>query len=108
MNRVVAIFWYLARCSFGHRVGRQLRRLRRPRYVVAFLIGVAYVGLIIFRPAGTMGGVGGRFGGSGAELASLALVLLAGRWWLFGGERSALAFSSAEVYFLFPAPLTRR
>jgi hypothetical protein len=28
--------------------------------------------------------------------------------WIFGGDRSALAFSPAEVAFLFPAPLTRR
>src|SRR4030095_8240768 len=28
--------------------------------------------------------------------------------WTFGSERRALAFSPAEVTFLFPAPLTRR
>ena len=26
------------------------------------------------------------------------------RWWLFGNDRSALAFTPAEIQFLFPAP----
>jgi hypothetical protein len=38
-----------------------------------------------------------------------SLLVLAGvvRWWFFGGDRSALVFSAAEIQFLFPAPVSR-
>src|SRR5690606_5424548 len=35
-------------------------------------------------------------------------LLLVAYWWLIGKESSALAFSEAEMLFLFPAPTTRR
>ena len=45
----------------------------------------------------------------GAELvASVGILLLLLGGWVFSGEPMALAFSAAEVQFLFPAPLTRR
>jgi hypothetical protein len=40
-------------------------------------------------------------------LAALLLVSAA-RWWIFGADRGTLAFASAEVQFLFPAPVSRR
>jgi hypothetical protein len=46
--------------------------------------------------------------GTGADvILSLGIVALVVRWWLFGGDQTALAFSPAEVQFLFPAPVTR-
>src|SRR5204862_2957904 len=46
---------------------------------------------------------------SNAEtVAALGILLLMLGGWLFSGERMALAFSAAEVQFLFPAPLSRR
>lgn len=41
-------------------------------------------------------------------LASALILFTTARWWLFKGDRSALAFSHAEVQFLFPAPISRR
>ncbi len=41
-------------------------------------------------------------------LAIVGLSLALGAWWLAAPSDNALAFSSAEVYFLFPAPVKRR
>src|SRR5438270_3648226 len=41
-------------------------------------------------------------------LVALGVLLLLLGGWVFSGEPMALAFSAAEVQFLFPAPLTRR
>jgi hypothetical protein len=81
------------------------RRLRSPRYAIAVLVGVAYVALVF---------VGQRQGASGAiPVASLRiggslfLAVLILKWWLFGADRQALAFTPAEIHFLFPAPVPR-
>jgi ABC-2 type transport system permease protein len=41
-------------------------------------------------------------------VAISGLSLALGLWWMAAPSDSALAFSSAEVYFLFPAPVNRR
>jgi hypothetical protein len=41
-------------------------------------------------------------------LGALGVMLLVLWIWIFGGDRRALAFTRAEVTWLFPAPLTRR
>src|SRR6185295_3383517 len=41
-------------------------------------------------------------------MATVGLVAFATSWWLFGGDKTTLAFSLAETSFLFPAPLSRR
>ena len=99
---------YLIRTTFRNRTKRQLRRLRSPKVAVAVVIGVLYLGLIFANPAGQAAFSARPFGGAGVELAAVLLLVFIGRWWLFGAERQALAFSAAEVHFLFPAPLTRR
>jgi Putative ABC exporter len=81
------------------------RQLQSPRYAVAILIGVAYLGLILFGRHHTEGdsvppdavALGG----------TVFLAVLVAKWWLFGADRLALAFSPAEVQFLFPAPVSR-
>ncbi|MDQ3697726.1 MAG: hypothetical protein M3373_06845 [Gemmatimonadota bacterium] len=104
--------WFLFSRSLYNRLARQALRLRRPRYALGFLLGAAYLWAVFARPSDVgvshpqpLGGAAGAWAG---EIAALGLALLAARWWLFGGERTALAFSPAEVDFLFPAPLSRR
>lgn len=99
---------YLLRRSFRNRLVRQARRLRSPKAAVGVLIGVAYMAFVFGNPAGRMAFSARPFGGAGVELAAMLLLVFVGRWWLFGAERQALAFTPAEVHFLFPAPLSRR
>ena len=97
---------YLAVRSTRNRIMRQVRRLRRPRYAVALLLGLAYLWAI---------GVGRRPGSGSSDVSPAVVELLAAvgvtlvllYTWLFGSDRRALAFSRAEVTWLFPAPVTR-
>ena len=96
---------YLLRCTLRNRARRMLRQLRSPRYALAVLVGVAYLGLVLFgQRANPGGGVAARAVAGGG---TVLLVLLVAKWWLLGADRSALAFAPAELQFLFPAPLSR-
>lgn len=103
----IAAFWFLTRRGASNRLRRQLRRLRNPRYLVASLAGAAYLWYFIFRPrdGATLAGVIGVRGS--LELAALIAALTVAYGWLFGAP-TAIGFSTAEVQFLFPAPVTRR
>ena len=95
--------WLLAR-TVRNRLVRQAGQLRRPRYALALLAGLAYLWVLL--------GTGSRPGSvvarpAWAETAAGAGLLLAALWsWLAPGR--VLAFSLAEVHLLFPAPITRR
>jgi putative ABC exporter len=99
---------YLVTRSLRNRLGRQLARLRSPRYLVALLLGLGYLYLVVFhqRPTpATPSFATSRW----AELLLASGVMLAVAWaWVIGSERRALAFSPAEVTFLFAGPVTRR
>ncbi len=99
---------YLARCSLVNGVRRRVRRLRQPKYLLGFAVGLLYYYWLFIRPrAGAQGG--GTLPGSAAEgVAMLGLATLVGIGWLFGSSRSPLVFTPAETHFLFTAPLTRR
>ncbi len=96
--------------SWVNRLRSQAARVRSPRYIVAVLLGMVYLYWALFRNT--------RAGGASLTqllladvtvvLASTLLLVSSARWWLFGADRSALAFTPAEVQFLFPAPITRR
>ena len=96
---------YLFGATLRNRGRRLARQLRSPRYAIAILVGVAYLGLVFF---------GQRHGRPtappGPSLAAGGTLLLAAivfKWWIFGADRTALAFTPAEIQFLFPAPLSR-
>jgi hypothetical protein len=104
---MIGALGYLAAQSARNRLVRQLRRLRTPRYALALLLGLGYLWAI---------GVHQRPGSAGLAVTPELLELLAAAgvtgvllWtWVFGADRQALAFSRAEVTWLFPAPVTRR
>lgn len=102
--------WYLYARTTANRLRAQAARLRSPRYIAAVALGALYLWWALFRNT-RLGASplasGPRVGIIQLFVAALVLVSSA-RWWLFGGDRSALAFGQAEVQFLFPAPLTRR
>ena len=100
------LYWH----SWVNRVRSQAARVRSPRYIVAVILGMVYLYWALFRNT--------RAGGESLTqllladvtvvLASTLLLVSSARWWIFGADRSALAFTPAEVQFLFPAPITRR
>jgi ABC-2 type transport system permease protein len=104
---MIGIFAYLTWRSAYNRVVRQLRQLRSPRYLLALLLGAAYLGFIVMgqRPAAAGTDVDPRV----LELIGALALLGAVAWgWIFGVERRVLAFSPAEVAFLFSGPVSRR
>jgi ABC-2 type transport system permease protein len=105
---VIHAFAYLIRTSTRNRLASQARRLRQPVYALAAVCGLAYFWFVYFRRDAS-----GRAGAPvfspeiGAFVPLLILLYLA--WaWVFGADKTALAFTPAEVSFLFPAPVTRR
>lgn len=106
---ILRAFVFLTLHSARNRVRQQARRMRNPRYIVAIVLGVAYLYGALFRQSRPGSGAAAALFGTGADVVlALGLVFLAARWWLMGGDHSALAFSPAEVQFLFPAPVSRR
>jgi hypothetical protein len=104
---MIRIFGYLAWRSTRNRIARQLRHLRSPRYLAALLLGLAYIWFMVIgqRPsaAGTMPDP------RTVELVGALALMGAVAWgWIFGVERRVLAFTPAEVTFLFSGPVSRR
>ena len=102
---------YLYQRTARNRFRRQLARLREPRYLAAVLVGALYLWWALvrnsaFRDTPLLGS--GRVGQLLLALGAVALFGTAARWWLFGTDKGTLAFTPAEVQFLFPAPVTRR
>jgi ABC-2 type transport system permease protein len=110
-------FLYLVACSFKNRVLGRLRRLREPRYLAGAVAGGLYLYWAFIRQQlryvrrarpGSATALVDRFAGplqvGGAVLMSLFIVLR----WIFPPARPPLQFSSAEVQFLFTAPVPRR
>ena len=101
---------YLFQRTAANRLRSQLRRVRNPRYVFAVIMGAIYIWWALFRNARLGGGPMSSIVDTNllAPIIAALLLLAAGRWWIFGSDRSALAFLPAEVQFLFPAPVSRR
>jgi ABC-2 type transport system permease protein len=105
---------YLSRRSFANALRRRLQRLRQPKYLIGFCVGLLYFYWVIARPGGAArpsigaalpGGMAAALG-EVAAVGGLAVVLLA--TWVFGSAETPFTFQLAETDFLFPAPLTRR
>jgi ABC-2 type transport system permease protein len=111
-----ALFYYQFH-SWWNRLRTRIRRLRQPKYLVGAIVGGLYFYFYLFR-----GLASGRRGAASptampipadmndlpqtlAALAFMVVVLLA---WILPHSRTALAFSEAEVAFLFPAPVSRK
>ena len=101
-------FLYYLRTSAWNRGHLIVERLRTPRYAIASLFGIAYLGLLfatsLFDPdLATLRAGDPLFTAS----APLVLALFASWWWLSGGHTDALALTPAQVQILVPAPLRR-
>src|SRR3954468_22564707 len=100
---------------FINRQKMRLKRLKKPKYLIGAIVGVLYFYFYFFR---FVFGFGARrppnWTGAADQLqmiepfaaaALLVIILLA---WILPHGRAALAFTDAEVNFLFPAPISRR
>jgi hypothetical protein len=102
-------FSYLTWHTLRNRTWTRIRRARNPRYAISAIIGAAYFWFfLIHNPGQVPRAIGTNFNDMWVVLATLGLVAFATSWWLFGGDKTTLAFSLAETSFLFPAPLSRR
>jgi hypothetical protein len=112
---MIGALLYLQLTSLKNAARRRLQRLRQPRYLIATFVGLAYFYFLFFRRARYYGSPRGPQVmpvevGMSVGLFMMVLVML-GRIvyaWGFSVERAALAFTEAEVAFLFPAPVSRR
>lgn len=113
---MIAALAYLQYHSVKNRLVQRFTRLRQPKYLIGAIVGAAYFYFYIFRflfaPRTRAGAatptalpMDPLLWESIAALILFGVVFLA---WLIPRERAALAFSEAEVAFLFPAPISRR
>ncbi|MCP3144783.1 putative ABC exporter domain-containing protein [Pyxidicoccus xibeiensis] len=102
---------FLWRASWRNRVLRQVRRLKRPRYLLGALVGLAYVAYVFSRGL-SFRGVGGGASPGARLFTELSLVVSAlgtvFAAWALGRDRPSLSFTETEVVQLFPAPIPRR
>ncbi|HYW33441.1 MAG TPA: putative ABC exporter domain-containing protein [Gemmatimonas sp.] len=110
MSAPFGALFYLYKRTSANRLRAQFARARNPRYLIAVFLGVLYLWWALFRNARLGNSPFGSIINTDILVPIFAALLLvsAARWWVFGSDRSALAFAPAEVQFLFPAPLTRR
>jgi ABC-2 type transport system permease protein len=106
---VIGSFSYLIFNTTRNRLRSLARRLRSPRYAIGFLLGVGYFWLVFGRQFTSRGGLPaiGALDAIGTGMSAMLFVIFCGIW-IFGGDSTALAFSEAEVAFLFTAPVPRR
>ena len=105
---MTAALWYLLSSSVRNRLRRQAARLRNPRYALAFIAGLAYFWMVFLRPRGLSGDVDLSRSPVVAVFFSIFGITLIAYSWIFGADRTSLAFTQAEVAMLFPAPVSRR
>jgi len=107
---------YLQFHSLKNRTLARLKRLRQPKYLLGGMVGGLYFYFYFIR---SFFGMPGRHHGGALEISAenrllfelggaLILLLFVLAAWLLPHERAALAFTEAEVAFLFPAPISRR
>ena len=121
MPSLTGALLYLRVMTVAGMVRSRLRRLKQPKYLAGAAVGIAYFYFVLFRrvagppPGGARSGsiTGGSqmispdtlivFAAIGAAGLFIALLLS----WVIP-RKPALAFSEAEIAFLFPAPVSRR
>ena len=114
---IAGAFIYYQFHSWRNRLLTRLRRLRQPKYLAGAIVGGLYFYFYAFhgfRPA--------HYGAAPPPkmslppgmndlpetLAALVFMIILLLAWILPHSRAALAFTEAEIAFLFPAPISRR
>jgi ABC-2 type transport system permease protein len=113
---LISALLYLQYHSLRNRLWARVRRLRQPKYLVGGIVGALYFYFYFFRYLFGLGGQGHPASAPPISGDPLAYEFIGGAIffvavvvaWVVPHERAALAFSEAEVAFLFPAPISRR
>jgi hypothetical protein len=105
---MIGVFGYLTWRSTRNRIARQLTHLRSPRYLAALLLGAAYLWLVVVGQRPTSSAAATADPRALELIGALALFGVVAWGWIFGVERRVLAFTPAEVTFLFSGPISRQ
>jgi ABC-2 type transport system permease protein len=111
---VIRAALYLSGRTLANMVRRRVQRLRQPKYLIGFCVGLLYFYWLLIRPgSGAAGrrvplGFEDEFRALGTVLAAGGVAALALITWIFGRAETPFTFQLAETDFLFTAPLTRR
>ena len=119
MGNAIDALFYLRAMSLKNAVISRVLRLKQPKYLIGAVVGVAYIFLVVFpRSRGDQAGGAGAAALTDAfpierlpvvaSLGALVLTVFVALYWLLPRGRAALAFSEAEIAFLFPAPIGRK
>jgi hypothetical protein len=112
---------YLRLTSHKNHLVSTVRRMRHPRYLVGAIAGAAYLWFFFLRRVFLVspGPVGAGVPALDAGAAAIPALMLFGMFtlfalfrlgaaWLAPSDRPGVAFTEAEIAFLFPAPISRR
>ncbi len=109
---MISALLYLQYWSIRNRLTMRFRRMRQPKYFFGAIVGVLYFYFYFVRQFAFRGRANFDLSPENVALyemiGALILAVIMLLAWIFPYERAALAFSEAEVAFLFPAPVTRR
>src|SRR4051812_44572845 len=105
---MIGVFGYLTWRSARNRIAGQLRQLKSPRYLAALLLGLAYLWFVVIGQRPTTPAAATADPKVLELIGACALFGAVGWGWIFGVERRVLAFSPAEVTFLFSGPVSRQ
>jgi ABC-2 type transport system permease protein len=113
---MVAALLYLQYHSIKNRTVMRFKRLKQPKYLMGAIVGGLYFYFYFYRWLFAGRSRQPSFAaGLTAEnqllyelIAALVLFMIVLLAWVVPHERAALAFTEAEVAFLFPAPISRR
>src|SRR5206468_9815716 len=106
---MIAALVYLQVHSIKNRLWVRLRRLKKPKYLAGAIVGGRYFYFYFYRWLFLGGGGAQKISGAASaetmalyeSIGSVALFVIVLLSWILPRERAALAFTEAEVAFLF-------
>ena len=113
---MISALLYLQYHSIKNRLVMRIKRLKQPKYLVGGIVGGLYFYWYFFRTlfgTPTRGQAVTLLASPGnlalfESIGALILLMILLMAWIIPHQRAALAFTEAEVAFLFPAPISRR